>query len=143
MEVLTKAYGQIEIDENQKIVFPEGLYGFEDMKDFVLIDAEREPFFYLQSVTDKDIAFILIDPFLSCSDYEVDIDNGELVAIGIHDPEDALVFAVVTIRPNSNMTVNLQGPLIIGRKSKLGRQAILSDPRWKTQHKVEILEKPC
>ncbi|MDR0785083.1 MAG: flagellar assembly protein FliW [Treponema sp.] len=143
MNVLTKAYGQIEIDENQKIVFPEGLYGFENMKDFAFIDAEQKPFFYLQSVTDKDVAFILIDPFLFCPDYEVDVDNEDLAAIGIHDPQDALVFAVVTIRPNGDMTVNLQGPIVVNRESRLGRQAILLDPRWKTRHRVEILEKPC
>ena len=85
----------------------------------------------------------MIDPFLSCPDYEVDIDNEEIAAIGIHAPEDALVFAIVTIRPDGNMTVNLQGPLVIDRKSKVGRQAILSDPRWKTQHKLEIIEKTC
>jgi flagellar assembly factor FliW len=143
MEILTKAYGQIEVDEEQKIFFPEGLYGFENIKDFVFIVEDHEPFFYLQSTTDKDIAFILIDPFLFCQDYEADIDNEELTAIGIHDPKDALVFAIVTIRPDSNMTVNLQGPLVVNRKSKLGRQAILSDPRWKTRHKIEITEKPC
>ncbi|MDR1216807.1 MAG: flagellar assembly protein FliW [Treponema sp.] len=143
MEILTKVYGPVEIDEKQKIVFPEGLYGFENIKDFALIAAEQTPFFYLQSITNKDVAFILIDPFLFCPEYEPDVDNDELAAIGIHDPQDALVFAIITIRPDSNMTANLQGPLIVNRKNRLGRQAILSDPRWEIQHEIEIVEESC
>jgi flagellar assembly factor FliW len=143
MEVLTKFLGRVEIDEKQKIVFPEGLYGFEDIKEFALITAEQAPFFYLQSIENKDVAFILIDPFLCCPEYEPDVDNEELAAIGIYDPQDALVFAIITIRPDSNMTANLQGPLIVNRKNRLGRQAILSDPRWEIQHEVEIVEESC
>jgi flagellar assembly factor FliW len=38
---MTKAYGPLEIDEQQKITFPQGLFGFETIRDYVLLDAER------------------------------------------------------------------------------------------------------
>jgi flagellar assembly factor FliW len=143
MEILTRAYGKIEINEEQKIIFPRGLYGFEAMSDFALIVAEKEPFFYLQSMTDENIAFVIIDPFIICPDYEADVDNTKLAEIGIYDPREALLFAIVTIHQDGAMTVNLQGPLIVNKKNKLGRQTILLDPQWKTQHKIGILEKSC
>ena len=137
MNVLTKAYGPIEVNENQKISFPSGLFGFETVKDYVLIDAEQQPFYWLQSIDEKEIAFVLINPFLFRPDYEMNIDNDELAPIGITDPEKALIFSIVTIPHDGNpMTANLQGPLVINRDSKRGIQAVLTDPRWKTKHDI-------
>ena len=137
MKVLTKAYGPVEVDEQKKITFPQGLFGFESFKDFVLMEAEQQPFYWLQSLDVEQIAFVLINPFLFRPDYEMNIDNEELIPIGITDPGKALIFSIVTIPADgSPMTANLQGPLIINRDNKLGLQAILTDTRWKTKHDI-------
>jgi len=133
VKVATKAYGLMEIDEGQKITFPQGLFGFESLKDYVL----QQPFYWLQSIDEENIAFVLIDPFLFRSDYEMDIGNEELLPIGITDPEKAVIFSIVTVpSDNSPMTANLQGPLVINRDSRLGIQAVLTDSRWKTKHDI-------
>jgi flagellar assembly factor FliW len=137
MIVNTKAFGQVEVDERQKINFPQGLFGFEDFKDYVLIDAEHQPFFWLQSLDDQEIAFILINPFLFRPDYEVNINNEDLSEIGIKSPENALIFAIITIpQDGTSMTANLQGPLVINREKMTGMQAVLADARWKTKHDI-------
>jgi flagellar assembly factor FliW len=136
VKVATKAYGLIEVDERQKVTFPAGLFGFEQFKEYLLLDAERQPFYWLQSVEVEQVAFILINPFLFRPDYEVDVDDGELREIGLSDPRMALTFAIVTIPAAGPMTANLQGPLIINRESRLGKQAILTDGRWKTKHDI-------
>ncbi len=137
MRVNTKAYGTIEVDERQRIVFPHGLLGFEKFKDYVILDAERQPFYWLQSVDVEHIAFVLVNPFLFRPDYELDIDDSDLSEIGITDPETVLVFSIVTIPADgSPMTANLQGPLVINREGRLARQSILTDPRWKTKHDI-------
>ena len=137
MKVATKAYGLIDVDERQKIVFPQGLFGFESLTDYLLLDAERQPFYWLQSIDVEQIAFVIVSPFLFRTDYEVNISNEELAEIGIHSPEKALIFTIVTIPPDgSPMTANLQGPLIINRDTRTGKQAVLSDARWKTRHDI-------
>ena len=136
MKVQTKAYGIIEVDERQKVTFPSGLFGFESIKDYILIDSERQPFIWLQSLEAEHIAFILINPFLFRSDYELELDDDLVSEIGITNPEEALIFAIVTIPPSGTMTANLQGPLIINKKNRLGKQGILSDPRWQTKHDI-------
>ena len=135
MKVATKAYGHIEVDDSQRITFPHGLFGFETLKEYVLLDAEQEPFYWLQSLDVEQVAFVLINPFLFRPDYEMSIDNEELIPIGITDPEKAVIFAIVTIPPdNKPMTANLQGPLVFNRESRLGIQAVLTDSRWRTKH---------
>ena len=137
MRVITKAFGQVEVDEQQKVVFPSGLFGFEEFQDYVILDADQQPFFYLQSVDSEQVAFILINPFLFRPDYEMNIDNEDVSFIGINDPAKALIFSIVTIPSDgSPMTANLQGPIIINRENHQGIQAILTDSRWKTKHDI-------
>jgi len=137
VKVLTKAYGMIEVNERQKITFPSGLFGFESLKDYVLLDAEQQPFYWLQSLDKENIAFILIDPFIFRPDYEMDINNEDLLPIGITESEKAVIFSIVTIPPDKGpMTANLQGPLVVNRDSRLGIQAVLADSRWKTKHDI-------
>jgi len=137
MTVNTKAFGRMEMDDKQKIEFPLGLFGFEDYRDYVLLDAEHQPFFWLQSLDDQEIAFILINPFLFRPDYEVNINNDDLTEIGITSPEKALIFVIVTIpQDGSSMTANLQGPLVINKEKMKGMQGVLSDSRWKTKHDI-------
>ncbi len=137
MKVVTKAYGLIDVDERQKIIFPQGLFGFENLTDYLLLDAERQPFYWLQSIDMEQVAFVLLSPFLFRPDYELNISNEELAEIGINAPEKALVFSIVTIPPDgSPITANLQGPLIINRDTRTGKQAVLSDARWKTKHDI-------
>ena len=137
MKIDTKAFGLIEIDEKQKVFFPQGLYGFEKYNEYALLDAEHKPFYWLQSLDDKETAFVLINPFLFRPDYEVNIVNEELDEIGITSPEKAVIFAIVTIPPDgSPMTANLQGPIVINRDNMTGKQAILTDIRWRTRHDI-------
>jgi len=138
MKVETKAYGVIEVDERQKVKIPQGLFGFEDNKDYVLVDdSDHGPFIWLQSLDDKDLAFILINPFFFRKDYEANVTDEELAEIGLKSHENALVFVIVTIpQDGSSMTANLQGPIIINKENMTGMQAILSDTKWKTKHDI-------
>jgi flagellar assembly factor FliW len=137
MKVDTKAFGLIEVDDKQKVNIPAGLFGFEDYTEYFLFDAEHEPFYWLQSVNEKEIAFILINPFLFRKDYEANVTNEELAEIGIKTPDNALVFVIVTIPPDGDpMTANLQGPIIINKETMTAMQAILSDQKWKTRHDI-------
>lgn len=140
MEVKTKAYGSIEVDEKQKITLTRGLFGFEGLTEFVLIDARQKPFLILQSLEDTDVAFILIDPGFFRDDYLPSVSTGELEEIGLSNEEDSscLVLAVVTIPSEGDkpITANLQGPVVINREERRGRQFIAGDPQWETRHNI-------
>jgi flagellar assembly factor FliW len=139
MEVLTKTMGKVNVQENQLMTVPDGLYGFENYTKFALIDSEYEPFLWLQSTEDSSLAFLIIDPFLISDDYETDIDEESLKKIGITKPEDVIVMTIVTVPGDgSPITANFQGPLVINKQNHKCMQVILSDNRWST--KVNIVE---
>ena len=137
MQVQTKTMGTVEIADEQCITLPFGLFGFEDYHDFALIDCKLKPFIWLQSLEDHNLAFLLIDPFLVRDDYEADVDDKELLKIGIDDPSKVLVLCIVTV-PNdgSPVTANLRGPLIINKRNRQCMQAILNDSAWTTKEGI-------
>lgn len=149
MRVVTKPYGVIEVDERQKIFFPNGLFGFENFKNYVLLDAKQQPFYWLQSQDVAEIAFVLINPQIFRSDYELDVDEEELLEINIKSPDDILCFAIVTIPENpAKMTANLQGPIIINKRTREARQSISRNTKWKIRHPIleelmAVEQKPC
>ena len=139
MELLTKTKGKIEISEDRILTIPEGLFGFEQYKKYALVDCDLEPFIWLQSCEDPNLCFLIVDPFLICSEYEADIDDESLAKIHISKPEDIILMTIVTVpHDGSAITANFQGPLVINKQNKMCIQAILTDNRWST--KVDIVK---
>lgn len=137
MEVKTKANGIVNVDEKQLVTFPEGLLGFEKYTKFALIDSEYEPFIWLQSTEESNLAFLMIDPFLICSDYEADIDDSALRNIGVDSAEDIIIMTLVTIpKDGSSITANFLGPVVINKKNRKCLQVILNDSRWTTKFDI-------
>ena len=137
MKIRTKAYGDMEISDRQRIIFPRGIFGFEELREFALLDSAQPPFYWLQSLQRVEIAFVLIDPRFFRPDYAPDVDPPELEEIEIKTPEDMLLFAIVTIpEDSSRMTANLQGPLLINRRTSVGRQSISTNPQWGVRHVI-------
>ncbi|MBN2050837.1 MAG: flagellar assembly protein FliW [Spirochaetales bacterium] len=139
MRVQTKAYGPVDVDERQKILFPFGILGFENLREYVLLDAVQQPFYWLQSLEVPEIAFVLINPKVFRPDYTLDIQDGDLEELELDndDGSNTLVFAIVTIPENhSRMTANLQGPIIINREKRIGRQSVSINDTWKVRHYI-------
>lgn len=133
----TKTYGTIEIDERQIITFTAPILGFDHLKQYALLDYNRPPFYLLQSIEDKDIAFLLIDPCLFRPDYSPSPAKSDLQALKITSPDELVTLAIVTVpAEHKDMTANLQGPILINKKTREARQIISTDQRWKTKHKI-------
>lgn len=142
MKLSTKNFGEIEIDDKKIINFIDGIPGFDDQKEFIIIDNPNEevPFKWLQSLDDTGLAFIIINPFLFKPDYVFDIPEQALKKLKIKEEADVVVYSIVNIPDDiTKMTANLLGPVIINTKEMLGKQIVLDDNRYTTKH--FILEK--
>lgn len=137
MTIDSKPFGTIDVDERQLLTFPRGLYGFEHLREFALLDSSRPPFFWLQSLEEREVAFVLINPYVVRPDYILEIPDEDLEKIGSPEPESILVFAIVTI-PNTGdaITCNLQGPLLVNRNERLGHQSISLNDAYHTKHPI-------
>ncbi len=139
MVIDSKAYGKIGVDEKQIFHFEGGILGFENIKDFALLDAQQQPFMWLQSIEVAHLAFIVIDPIIFREDYNhgISIEDLAIIEIDENNLDDQLLLTIVTIPENQNdMTANLQGPIILNKESLVGKQFISSDDKWGTRHHI-------
>lgn len=136
MKIETKYHGEIEIDSTKIINFEQGIPSFLEEKQFYILPfAEEGPFLIMQSVQTPGLAFIVISPFDFFIKYEVKLSDQVIETLQIDNQEDIVIFTILTIEePFKNTTANLQGPIVINNKKKLGKQVILADSPYKTKH---------
>ena len=131
----TRHFGEIEIDVNKIIDFEEGLPGFPDDTQFVLLNNE-EPFWWLQSAVNGENAFVMIDACVMVEDYDPFVDEDEIACLGEYDPENFLIYNIVTLPENvKDMTVNLLAPVIINTNTKKGKQVIVKNEDYTVRHR--------
>lgn len=136
MRVRTTRFGEVEVDASRLLVFPHGLLGFARFRTFVLLQPdERGVFYWLQSVEDPELAFVVTEPTAWNPEYRVPIRPGELVELGLEDAQGATSFVIVNRREGA-ITANLQGPLVINPATRTGMQIVMSDRQWSTRHEL-------
>ena len=65
MEISTKYFDRVSVSEKDVIRFENGMFGFENLKEYILISFEpgSDNLMCLQSTQDSELAFILMNPF--------------------------------------------------------------------------------
>jgi len=137
-KITSRPFGDITIDEELIISFPEGLFGFDDVKSYILLEEENSPMRWLQSVEQQDLAFVMLRILEFMDEYDLAVPMSDLEALGVMEPSTLDVYAIITIPPSnpSDMTANLMGPVMINPKLKIGRQVISLSDKYKTKHRV-------
>ena len=136
-KIKTKAFGEIEVDDRQRLNFPEGIFGFEEQHEFWLIEQTDSPFYWLQSAADSTLAFITIHPDSFMPDYELSILEEEYKTIKLKSDDDLICLLIVTIPTKpEDMTANLLGPIVINKKENVGKQAISLRQDYSTHYKI-------
>lgn len=114
--------------QQAKIYLPCGLLGLEHIKRFALItNPQEEPFSWLEVTDQQDLAFVVIPAFIAFPGYAPDIPAEDLTFLEIYGPDDALIYNIVTLRPEGGATVNLKGPIVVNKYTMRGKQVILSN----------------
>lgn len=134
MDVRTTRFGTVSIAEDRVITIPQGLLGFPAAKRFCLLEPGDDAcFFWLQSLEEPSLAFVVTDPSLFVPEYSVPIRPEQVSGLGLDSLEDAQVFVIVN-KVEHQLTGNLQGPLVINTRTRVGEQLVLAEKRWTTRH---------
>ncbi|MEO5365924.1 MAG: flagellar assembly protein FliW [Magnetococcus sp. WYHC-3] len=128
MEIQGTRFGTLEFDPGELIRLEEGLLGFPLSQRFLLFPyGKSSPFFWLQSVDEPEIAFIVVNPFDFFGELEFVVGDDDARALDLTSSEDLEVFTLVTIpegRPEE-MRTNLAGPVVVNVKNRRGRQVLM------------------
>lgn len=136
MQVSTSRFGTIEVEDHRVIQFESPLLGFSEYKRFALLQpSDESAFYWLQSVESPELAFVVTDPTLFVTGYEIPIRKDQLDSLGLESIEDAQVLVIVN-KYGDSLTGNLQGPLVLNTLTGMAEQLVIPDQRWSTRHKL-------
>lgn len=136
MLVKSTRFGDLTIDEKDIVKLSNGLLGFPLEQNFVLLpNRDNSPFTFLQSTTEANLTFLLVDPFAFFHDYEFQLDDDIVQSLGLSPDNLPMVFNIVTV-PDSieKMTANLLAPVVINQQNRQGTQIVLEKSNYTTKH---------
>lgn len=138
MEVDTTRFGEIEVPEEDVFCFPEGVLGFNELREYALLKLEgEEPLLWLQSTDEAEVAFVVCDPARFNSDYRVRVTKEELASIELDNVSGGRVLVILTLSPDPTLaTANLQGPLVFNVRKRLAKQIVVTGEEYTTKYRV-------
>lgn len=138
MKIITDYRGEVEYNEEDVIHFEDAMYGFDGKHDFLLIgNVEPDlPFYWLQSIEDESLTFVITDPFLFVEQYDFELDDFTVEQLAIESVEDIMIYTTVIIPENiEEITVNLKSPIVINANTRKAKQIILKED-YAYKHKI-------
>lgn len=118
---------------------PQGLIGFASYKRAELLYLpDHLPFLWmkLHSAVD-DLHFIVIEPGGIVPGYEPEIFDTDAEQLDLRDPAEAMILNIVTLKRQDPVeaSVNLIGPVVVNRRTRMGRQLVISNySRYSASH---------
>jgi len=140
-KTIQSRFGEIEYDPAATLNFPDGLIGFENLRQFIVMPNIKEgPLFWVQSVEDPGVAFVLTDPTNFFLEYKVKPEQRELVRLGIDEGDQTYALSVVTVHQDKSVTLNLQAPILFSPETNQAVQIILEKGDYQTRTPLPVIE---
>lgn len=117
--------GRRVVDMERVIHFPQGLVGFEEEREFVLLQLRPEAaMLILQSMKTPQLGLLVADPFSFLDSFKPVVGEAEMALLQLANLDEAAILVTVSI-PNGqpdNATLNLAGPIVINHQARIGIQ---------------------
>ncbi len=143
MKIETSRFGTLEVDENSILSFTRGMPGFPDEKRYVLLPhRENSQFYWLQSIDNPVLAFIVTNPFLIDPEYSFEIPDDIQKDMEITDSADVQIMVLVTVRNSEDgsstpsVTANMLGPVVVNMENMEARQLVLDPSRYDVRFNI-------
>jgi flagellar assembly factor FliW len=111
------------------VQFREALWGFPDRLDYVLLPTARQGMWWMISVGEPTVTFVLADPFVAHTEYAIDLGDTERTMLRLTDPTDAFVLVMVSLpsAPGEQATANLRAPIVFNLAERRAAQIVGRD----------------
>jgi flagellar assembly factor FliW len=138
MKIHTATLGVVEAAPDSFLTLPDGLIGFEEHKEFALLElSDYEPFRWLQSFSDPGLAFPVLDPAGFVTSYDPQLSEPDRLALGLETGEKPAIYVIASVEDSGSIvTINLRAPLVVHPRRRVARQVVLADSRWEIQHPI-------
>lgn len=117
--------GKRVIDPAKIIAFPRGLAGFEEEREFTLLQLRPDaPLLILQSMKRPEVGLLVADPYSFLPSYPVMVGEAEQKLLQISATDETAILVTVSIPPGEpeKAMLNLTGPIVINHQARIGLQ---------------------
>jgi len=138
MKLVNDFLGEIEYTQDDVVFFKEGLFGFDDLKEYVYIvnPDPAFPFGWLQSTKNNETSFVVTNPFLFVSEYDFELPDPVIEKLEINEIDDVTILTLVVIPDDpQNTTINLKSPVVLNKSTRQAKQVIL-DEEYELKYKI-------
>lgn len=137
MQIETKAFGIVEINEADVLKFTGPILGFEEIHEYVVLHDQTKPgpFFWLQAVGHKEPAFVVAEATNLVADYRPEFSIDDLTSLEVESSEDLKILLIMRIPENvKDISANLKAPVVINAKKGVAKQIVLNDDGYQVRH---------
>jgi flagellar assembly factor FliW len=131
MDVSTRDFGIIQIEDDSVYSFPHGVYGFEDVDSFAVFmhDEDGVSFVYLQAVHSTHPCFLVFSPWDLIPDYDPRLSEEDLRFFDAASEKDLIFLVIATVPADDvrKLSVNAKSPVVLNPLRMNGRQVILQN----------------
>jgi flagellar assembly factor FliW len=126
-KIITSQFGELAIEQKHVFKFSDGIFGFEDLNEYILIGEEETlPFRWLISIDKPEIGFPLLSPWYIDLEYEPGNDV---------DLDKQVVFVIITLEnEDGDMAANLKAPIVLVVTDQTGKQVILPSDKYSVSY---------
>lgn len=128
-------FGSIEVPNAIRITLPQGMIGFPEHTEYVLLKQRPDSvFMWLHSTTDPQLAFPVVLPWAFYWEYEVKLGDEDLAAIQVTSAAQISIMCVVNVGADVRKgTINLFSPVVINNDSRVAKQVINTADGYSTR----------
>lgn len=147
MFIKTKYFGEINLEEDKVIEFPQGIMGFEGYNKYTLLydieEGGKPMISWLQCVEEPDLAIPVMNPLFVKADYNPTVEDALFSLLGEINDENALVLVTITVPADkTKVTVNLKAPFVINSDTRKGCQIIVENNDYPVKYNIyEVIQK--
>jgi flagellar assembly factor FliW len=130
---------------SNEVILPRGIIGFGAYRRAELLYLpDHLPFLWMKLHREAShLHFIVIEPGGIIPGYEPEIFDEDAEGLDLRSPAEAMILNIVTLKRQDPVeaTVNLIGPVVVNRRTRIGRQLVISNySRYSASHPV--VERP-
>ncbi len=150
LQLHSRQLGEVEINPDQILEFPNGVPGFEHERRFILVEKRSlGPIVFLQCIDTPEVCFFTAPVTAIDPNYQLAMTPEDLRVIGWdldrqpNVSDELICLAVLAAPENGQWAANLLAPIIVNPHGRRGVQAVRCDSRYSHQHPVGASEAAC